>query len=370
MITLALAQMVYFFCLEAPFTGGEDGIQQVPRGHLFGFIDLSNDMTMYWVVSAVFLGGFLLVHRIIHSPFGQVLKGIRENEPRATSLGYRTDDYKLIAFVLSCTISGVAGGTKALVFGIATLDRRALLDLGRGRADDAAGRAGHGVRAGGGGHGGDGDGELPGAVRRMGDGDAGRDLHDLRAGVSARDRRRAGSVPENLALTMTLEPAPFILTLMLDRVSQDHFDALRSAHFPANRLFVGAHVTLFHALPSDVDVAGGMAEAVAGEAPFPVQVTGLRFLGRGVAYVLESVRLLRLRDGLRKQWMERLTPQDRQKWQPHVTIQNKADPAVARALHARLSAGFEPYGVTATGLALWIYRGGPWEEAGQSPFRA
>jgi branched-chain amino acid transport system permease protein len=121
MITLALAQMVYFFCLEAPFTGGEDGIQQVPRGHLFGFIDLSNDMTMYWVVAAVFIGGFLLVHRIIHSPFGQVLKGIRENEPRATSLGYRTDDYKLIAFVLSCMIAGVAGGTKALVFGIATL---------------------------------------------------------------------------------------------------------------------------------------------------------------------------------------------------------------------------------------------------------
>ena len=121
MITLALAQMVYFFCLEAPFTGGEDGIQQVPRGFLFGFIDLSSDMTMYWVVAAIFLAGFLMVHRIIHSPFGQVLKGIRENEPRATSLGYRTDDYKLIAFVLSCAITGVAGGTKSLVFGIATL---------------------------------------------------------------------------------------------------------------------------------------------------------------------------------------------------------------------------------------------------------
>lgn len=121
MITLALAQMVYFFCLEAPFTGGEDGIQQVPRGYLFGFIDLSNDLTMYWLVAAVFLGGFLMIHRIIHSPFGQVLKGIRENEPRATSLGYKTDDYKLIAFVLSCALSGVAGGTKALVFGIATL---------------------------------------------------------------------------------------------------------------------------------------------------------------------------------------------------------------------------------------------------------
>jgi branched-chain amino acid transport system permease protein len=120
MITLALAQMVYFFCLEAPFTGGEDGIQQVPRGTLFG-LSLDNDMAMYWVVAAVFLAGFLLIHRIIHSPFGQVLKAIRENEPRATSLGYRTDDYKLIAFVLSCMLSGVAGGTKALVFGIATL---------------------------------------------------------------------------------------------------------------------------------------------------------------------------------------------------------------------------------------------------------
>jgi branched-chain amino acid transport system permease protein len=121
MITLALAQMVYFFCLEAPFTGGEDGIQQVPRGHLFGVIDLTSDMAMYWLTAAVFVGGFLMIHRIIHSPFGQVLKGIRENEPRATSLGYRTDDYKLIAFVLSCTLAGVAGGTKALVFGIATL---------------------------------------------------------------------------------------------------------------------------------------------------------------------------------------------------------------------------------------------------------
>src|SRR6201991_3987787 len=121
MITLALAQMVYFFCLEAPFTGGEDGIQQVPRGHLFGVINLNNDMAMYWVVAAVFIAGFLLIHRIIHSPFGQVLKAIRENEPRATSLGYRTDDYKLIAFTLSAALAGVAGGTKALVFGIATL---------------------------------------------------------------------------------------------------------------------------------------------------------------------------------------------------------------------------------------------------------
>ena len=121
MITLALAQMVYFFCLQAPFTGGEDGIQQVPRSTLFGLLPLDKDMEIYWLVAFVFLAGFLLIHRVVHSPFGQVLKAIRENEPRATSLGYRTDDYKLIAFTLSCMLAGVAGGTKALVFGIATL---------------------------------------------------------------------------------------------------------------------------------------------------------------------------------------------------------------------------------------------------------
>jgi branched-chain amino acid transport system permease protein len=121
MITLALAQMIYFFCLQAPFTGGEDGIQQVPRAPLLGVIPMTSDMAIYWLVAAVFVLGFFLIHRIVHSPFGQVLKAIRENEPRAISLGYRTDDYKLIAFILSTFIAGVAGGTKALVFGIATL---------------------------------------------------------------------------------------------------------------------------------------------------------------------------------------------------------------------------------------------------------
>ena len=121
MITLALAQMSYFACLQAPFTGGEDGIQQVPRGALFGVLPLRDDLAMYAVVAGVFLACFLLIHRVVHSPFGQVLKAIRENEPRATSLGYRTDDYKLIAFVLSAFVAGVAGGTKSLVFGIATL---------------------------------------------------------------------------------------------------------------------------------------------------------------------------------------------------------------------------------------------------------
>jgi len=121
MITLALAQMVYFFCVQAPFTGGEDGIQAVPRGRLFGLVDLSQVFNMYVLVLAIFLGGFLLIYRVVHSPFGQVLKAIRENEPRAISLGYDTDRYKLLAFVLSAALAGLAGGTKALVFQLASL---------------------------------------------------------------------------------------------------------------------------------------------------------------------------------------------------------------------------------------------------------
>jgi branched-chain amino acid transport system permease protein len=121
MITLALAQMMYFFALQAPFTGGEDGIQAVPRGRLFGLISLSDDMTMYVVVLAIFLAGFLLIYRIINSPFGEVLKAIRENEARTISLGYKTDRYKLLAFVLSATLAGIAGATKAIVFQLASL---------------------------------------------------------------------------------------------------------------------------------------------------------------------------------------------------------------------------------------------------------
>ena len=121
MITLALAQMMYFFALQAKFTGGEDGIQAVPRGKLFGLINLADQMTMYAFVVVVFLAGFLLIHRIIHSPFGEVLKAIRENESRTISLGYKTDRYKLVAFVLSATLAGVAGATKAIAFQIASL---------------------------------------------------------------------------------------------------------------------------------------------------------------------------------------------------------------------------------------------------------
>ncbi len=121
MITLALAQMIFFFYLQAAFTGGEDGIQAVPRGRLFGFIDLSNIWAMYYTVFAIFMAGFLLIYRAIHSPFGQVLKAIRENEARALSLGYDTTRYKFMAFVLSGTISGLAGATKSIVFQLASL---------------------------------------------------------------------------------------------------------------------------------------------------------------------------------------------------------------------------------------------------------
>ena len=121
MITLALSQMIFFLALQLPFTGGEDGIQAVPRGHLFGVIDLNQPLSMYFFVLAVFVFGFALIWRTVHSPFGQVLKAIRENEPRAVSLGYRTDQYKLLAFVLSAGLAGLAGGTKALVFQLASL---------------------------------------------------------------------------------------------------------------------------------------------------------------------------------------------------------------------------------------------------------
>ena len=121
MITLAMAQMVYFVWLQAPFTGGEDGLQGVPRGKLFGLIDLASDVTLYFVVLAVFVAVFLFVIRVVHSPYGQVLKAIRENEPRAVSLGYDVDRYKLLAFVISTGLAGLAGSLKTVVLGFATL---------------------------------------------------------------------------------------------------------------------------------------------------------------------------------------------------------------------------------------------------------
>ncbi|MBX9960107.1 MAG: branched-chain amino acid ABC transporter permease [Burkholderiaceae bacterium] len=121
MITLALAQMVFFICLQAPQTGGEDGLQGVPRGKLFGLLDLSDDVVMYYVALAIVIAAFLLIVRIIHSPFGQVLKAIKENEPRSISLGYDTQRFKLLAFVLSAALAGLAGSLKTLVLGFATL---------------------------------------------------------------------------------------------------------------------------------------------------------------------------------------------------------------------------------------------------------
>jgi branched-chain amino acid transport system permease protein len=121
MITLALAQVVFFVCLQANFTGGENGLQGIPRGSVFGLIGLGDDRTMYYFVLAVFMAVFVLIRRIVHSPFGQVLKAIRANEPRAISLGYKVDRYKLMAFVLSAALSGLAGSLKALVLGFVTL---------------------------------------------------------------------------------------------------------------------------------------------------------------------------------------------------------------------------------------------------------
>jgi branched-chain amino acid transport system permease protein len=121
MITLALSQMIYFFCVQAPFTYAEDGIQSVPRNKLLGMIDIQDDLSMYYFVLGVFVFGFMLIYRIIHSPFGQVLKSIRENEARALSLGYDVDKYKLVAFILSAGIAGLAGATKSLALGLATL---------------------------------------------------------------------------------------------------------------------------------------------------------------------------------------------------------------------------------------------------------
>ncbi|MEN9588454.1 MAG: hypothetical protein RLZZ481_240, partial [Pseudomonadota bacterium] len=121
MITLALSQMVYFFFLQAKFTGGEDGLQGVPRGTLFGLIDLKNDLNLYYLIVAIFMFGYFLIWRIVHSPFGQVLKAIRENEPRAISLGYDVERFKLLAFVLSAMLAGLAGSAKMLIFVSATL---------------------------------------------------------------------------------------------------------------------------------------------------------------------------------------------------------------------------------------------------------
>ena len=163
--------------------------------------------------------------------------------------------------------------------------------------------------------------------------------------------------------------APLILTLALPADDQARFERLRRLHFPAGRNMIPAHVTLFHHLPGqEARVISHAVAARCAVPPFPVAVPGLRFLGRGVAYALESPELTTLRAGLAREWDEWLTPQDRQGWRPHVTIQNKAPPETARALHANLQAAFAPFTIRAEGLDLWRYLGGPWQHVSRHPF--
>jgi 2'-5' RNA ligase len=164
--------------------------------------------------------------------------------------------------------------------------------------------------------------------------------------------------------------APLVVTLLLAEAAQERFDRLRAAHFPPERNHLQAHVTLFHALPGEHEQAVAADLRAAADRPaFEVAVTGLRSLGRGVAYTLGSPELDALRRRLAEAWAPWLTPQDRQRHSPHVTVQNKVEPAAARALLAQLRAGFTPERVPATGLGLWRYLGGPWEPVDRYPFR-
>ncbi|WP_369136888.1 2'-5' RNA ligase family protein [Modestobacter versicolor] len=163
---------------------------------------------------------------------------------------------------------------------------------------------------------------------------------------------------------------PLVLTLLLDEDAQQRFDRLRAAHFPAERNHLRAHVTLFHALPGEhLGEVTGELRAAAARSPFDVAVTGVRSLGRGVALDLASPELTALRRALAAAFDPWLTRQDRQWSRPHVTVQNKVEPDVARALHADLSAAFVPETVTGRGLGLWHYRGGPWDLEAEFPFR-
>jgi 2'-5' RNA ligase len=164
--------------------------------------------------------------------------------------------------------------------------------------------------------------------------------------------------------------SPLIVTLLLDEAAQERFDRLRAAHFPSARNHLAAHVTLFHALPGELlaEVRDALRTA-ADRPPFPVAVTGVRFLGRGVALDLTAPELTALRASVAAVFAPHLTPQDRQWSRPHVTVQNKVEPAVARALHADLSSAFVAETVAARGLGLWHYRGGPWDPDAEFPFR-
>jgi hypothetical protein len=165
------------------------------------------------------------------------------------------------------------------------------------------------------------------------------------------------------------DDAPLILTLALDRAAQERFDALRRAHFPPERNVLAAHVTAFHALPAArFDEVVADVRASAPRTPVPVAVTGVRSLGRGVAFDLSAPAAEQVRAGLAARWGPWLTPQDAQRWRPHVTVQNKVAPVVARALHAELAAAFVVQDVAARGWELFRYRGGPWEHVLSVPF--
>ncbi|UYZ60734.1 2'-5' RNA ligase family protein [Hymenobacter latericus] len=157
--------------------------------------------------------------------------------------------------------------------------------------------------------------------------------------------------------------APLILTLSLDERTFGYFNALRQKHFPPERNYLDAHFTLFHHLPGPAhdDIAAVLVARAQAQRPMPMRVTGLQFLGRGVAFALDAPEAEALHRELQALWRAHLTPQDQQRRRPHVTIQNKVTPAAARALHEQLSAGFEPFEATGTGLQLWAYRNGPWE---------
>ena len=174
--------------------------------------------------------------------------------------------------------------------------------------------------------------------------------------------------------SLPADPAPLILTLALDPASQAYFDELRQRHFPPQRNFLAAHLTLFHALPGDAEAAisAYLAEVCQSVGPLALEVAGVQFMGQGVMYKLASPALRRLHKTLQTAWQTEfgftLSGQDRQPLHPHVTVQNKVTPAVARALHEQLAASFQPFSGTGTGLRLWAYRGGPWEARGNFEF--
>lgn len=168
-----------------------------------------------------------------------------------------------------------------------------------------------------------------------------------------------------------MQPKPLILTLAIEDSAQQRFNLLREAYFPPERNFIPAHITLFHALPGDESetICTLLQQTAEHAAPFPVAAAGLQFLGRGVAYRLSSARLLALHAGIASAWREWLSPQDRQRFAPHIVVQNKVEPAQARATLAALNADFSPFSFCATGLQLWRYLGGPWEALEVFPFK-